>query len=432
MDIKELSLPEKIVFILISTPFLFYITGTIFPVYSTFPWLLFIVTLIGRIDSSLSLFFKESKQREYHVSWVIWIWFAGMSVIAISTLIGLVNFGYDFKEVIRSLLSWSRQWALLFLFPFLGASLHIRPAVIYRGACLVCFQCLLLFPFGYLAAMIGLPSLLYSSPLERLTQNGSIFYNITLYLQNEYTNEGVRLALFTPWAPALGLLGNIYFFFSLREKDRFWRLTGTLGSLSMIFISASRSSLVFLPAVLIVVCFLGNIRYIKKPASLFSLGIMTFLLGLFSSQLIQIGDFLKETFVGARKDSSRVRDTLQRIALDRFSEAPIWGHGKQKPGFELVANMPIGSHHTWIGLLFTHGLVGLFAFLIPLWLTIITLIIQSIRCNDSRTALSFILTLSLFTMTDNQEVLAYLYWPGLLLTGYVLSNPKVTINGDLE
>lgn len=63
---------------------------------------------------------------------------------------------------------------------------------------------------------------------------------------------------------------------------------------------------------------------------------------------------------GARADSTRVRETLQRIAWERWQNEAFWfGHGTVHPGSHAVEYMLIGSHHTWFGLLFVKGLVGL-------------------------------------------------------------------------
>jgi O-antigen ligase len=58
---------------------------------------------------------------------------------------------------------------------------------------------------------------------------------------------------------------------------------------------------------------------------------------------------------------------LGRLALERWSEAPLWGHGIVDPrGPAFTKFMPIGTHHTWFGILFEKGLVGLIALAIPL------------------------------------------------------------------
>jgi hypothetical protein len=98
--------------------------------------------------------------------------------------------------------------------------------------------------------------------------------------------------------------------------------------------------------------------------------------------------------------------------------------------------MPIGSHHTWFSLLFIKGLVGFTAFLIPMLLSFVSLAIKAHKSATARIALSFLLTLFLFTFNDNQQRLAYLYWPGLIIMGIALNkqvqSPSSPWNRDLN
>jgi hypothetical protein len=91
-----------------------------------------------------------------------------------------------------------------------------------------------------------------------------------------------------------------------------------------------------------------------------------------------------------------------------------------------VAGMPIGSHHTWFSLLFIKGLVGFTAFLVPMLLSFVSLAIKAHKSATARIALSFLLTLFLFTFNDNQQRLAYLYWPGLIIMGIALKGEVQT------
>jgi hypothetical protein len=125
-----------------------------------------------------------------------------------------------------------------------------------------------------------------------------------------------------------------------------------------------------------------------------------------------------EQFAAARKDSSRVRAALGRIAIYRWqTEAPIWGHGIVESGPHMVEYMPIGSHHTWYGLLFVKGIVGFVALAIPMIYSFVDLLIKSQRSDTAKLGLTMILVIFLYTFGENLEILAYLYWPGLIVIG---------------
>jgi hypothetical protein len=128
----------------------------------------------------------------------------------------------------------------------------------------------------------------------------------------------------------------------------------------------------------------------------------------------------------ARPESSRVRSALARIAIQRWeSEAPFWGHGIVERGPKIVEFMPIGSHHSWYGLLFVKGIIGLLALAIPMAITTIYLLWQSINNAIAHTAFCMILVFICYSFFENLEILAYIYWPALLWIGIAL-NPRKT------
>ena len=119
-----------------------------------------------------------------------------------------------------------------------------------------------------------------------------------------------------------------------------------------------------------------------------------------------------------RADSSRVRAALKEIAFYRAEqEAPIWGHGVLQMGPHVVEFMPIGSHHTWAGLAFVKGVVGFYSLAIPMILSFLFLLAKAQFDPNARTGLAILFILFLYTFGENLEILAYLYWPGLVLMG---------------
>lgn len=421
---KPQNFEESLTWYSIIGTYVFYFLGVIYPVNFVLGWILFFY-LCQRL-------WEQTKQIENEkpivIPWIIWLWLVCILVILLATIVGCINFDVGRNETFRSLINWATDWALLAIFPLSGC-LNIRPQLICRAVCILCLQSLILIPFFYLAGILKLPSLLYSSPIERVIQNGQIFYNVALY-SIEYGTGELRLFLFAPWGPALGLIGNIYFFLVLLESDKKWRMFGIIGSLFMSFVSVSRLSLIGIPIVFILVLFLTQIT---KPATQIFTGLISFLSGIFSTVIMGTIKDAKNAFYNARPDSSRVHEALGTIALERWQEAPIWGHGiRESPGPKIVATMPIGSHHTWIGLLFVKGLVGFTAFLVPMVLSFITLLIKAQKSAIARVALAFILVLFLFTFNDSQETLAYLYWPALVIMGIAFKGEEQASSSPLN
>ena len=79
--------------------------------------------------------------------------------------------------------------------------------------------------------------------------------------------------------------------------------------------------------------------------------------------------------------------------------------------------MPIGSHHSWYGLLFVKGLLGAIALAIPLLVTVVFLMFRSIKSEAASTGFAMSLVLLLYSFGENLEILSYLYWPALVVMG---------------
>jgi len=343
----------------------------------------------------------------------VWIWALAMLVMLIALVIGHLDFGLGPTQTIKSSIGWAKGWALLAVFVWLG-QLNIRPALVYRAAMHVCLHTLLLLPLFIGAWLLGLPMTPYVSPLQIVGGPGPEFFALNLY-EIDPGSGYPRWRLFTPWAPALGFVANIYFVFALQEASLRWRCVGIAGSVVMVLLSGSRLALL---ALLTVWLSTAMLRQLRRPLAPFVLALGSSLTGLIALPAYAWMEGLWQAFRHARMGSTRVRETLARIALERWaSEAPVWGHGVVERGPHLVEYMPFGSHHTWFGLLFVKGAVGLLALAIPLIYSMLQLARWSNRLRIARVGLAMLLLLFLYTFGENLEILAYLIWPALLITG---------------
>jgi hypothetical protein len=356
------------------------------------------------------------------IPWTVWTWVAGMLVMLLALLIGHLDFGMSLVATIKSCVGWLKGWALMAIFPLIGC-LKIRPQILYRGACIVCLCSLVLAPFLYIAYLLHLPTILYVSPLKIIGGAGDLFFQVRLYTID--SEGGVRWPFFAPWGPATGLMGNVYFFMALQEKNSRWRWSGILGSCALIYLSKSRMATLFVVVVLLLT---WGLTKLAKPSFLILVGLGSTLTGIIAPTLIGWANVYWQNFRAARADSSQVRDALQRIALRRWwTEAPIWGHGVVERGPHLVQYMPIGSHHTIFSLLFLRGIVGLVAFIIPMACSLIDLIIKAQKNEVAQVGLSILLLFCCYSFGENLEVLAYLFWPGLVVIGIAFVE-KISLN----
>lgn len=413
--IKPENFPEKVIWYSLLWTYGFFVIGGLYVVGSVVGWV-----LIGYLIRQLWLQTDETPLEDrIQVPWAVWVWIVAMLVMEVALVVGHLDFNLETSLIIKSTIGWAKGWGLLAVFPLVG-TLKIRPQLLYRIACIVGLQTLVLFPLFLLAYLAHLPESPYVSPLQLIGGPGPEFFAPSLY-EIDPSNGQPRWRLFTPWAPALGFVGNVYFFMALEEKDPKWRFFGIAGSIFMCVVSVSRLALLAFPVVYVLTRTLSNLT---RPLPLISLGVISWIGGILSPVLISALENFKEKFKSARADSSRVREALGRIALDRWqTEAPIWGHGTVEKGPHLVEFMPIGSHHTWFGLLYVKGIVGFAALAIPLLYSAVDLTIKAQTSRIARVGLSMIFILFLYTFGENLEILAYLYYPALVMIGIAFKEP---------
>lgn len=345
----------------------------------------------------------------------VWVWIAGMLVMLLALEVGHMNQNLGLGQTIKSTIGWAKGWALLALFPLIGACMSIRVETIIRAAGWVALGTLLLTPVFLIAPMAGLPEVLFVSPLKLVGGPGPEFFAVQLY-SIEPTDGSTRLRYFTPWSPAAGMIGNMYLIFALSDKRKFWKWVGILSALAMIWTSKSRLALAAAMFIWPVVIAVGET---KRPAMWFAATLGLLMLTPMAQGILDWIDATLSSVKSMRADSTRVRELLGEIAIDRWwNEAPIWGHGVVERGPHAVEYMPIGSHHTWFGLLFVKGAVGAMALAIPLaWSLIEFALLAVTRSKAGRIAFGMVLLMSFYSIGENLEILAYLIWPGLIVMG---------------
>lgn len=413
--IKPENFAEKVIWYTLLWTYGFFAIGGLYVVGAVVGWILF-GDLVRQLWAQTDETPPEDKIR---IPWAVWVWIAGMLVMEVALIVGHLDFNLGVGLIIKSSIGWAKGWALMAVFPLVGA-LKIRPQLLCRIACIIGLQTLLLFPLFFLAYLAHLPPTPYVSPLRLVGGPGPEFFAPSLY-ELDPSNGQPRWRLFTPWAPALGFMGNVYFFMALEEKDSKWRFIGIAGSIFMCVISVSRLALLAFPVVLVITRTLSSLN---RSSVLFGLGGVSWVGGMIAPTILTALQDFKEKFRAARAASSRVRETLGRIAVDRWQEeAPIWGHGIVESGPHLVEFMPIGSHHSWFGLLFVKGIVGCCALAIPMFYSFVDLTLKSQTSNVARLGLSMIFILFLYTFGENLEILAYLFYPALIMMGLAFKEP---------
>lgn len=345
----------------------------------------------------------------------IWLWIIGMLMIEIALIIGHFNFDLGLGKTISSSINrWLRTWALLPIFMLVGC-LKIRPQLIYRAVCILCVQSLFV---TIIASILQIHSLYYVSPLK-IFGGGLSFYEVSVFGIVLSDVGELRLRLFAPWAPALALVANIYFFLVREEQNSTWKWLGMIGAVAMIVGSVSRLGIICLP---FTICLSWWLMNIYRPLIQLTTGLIAFLGGFLGPTIFNTLQLAREQISKSRPGSSRVRAILRRTALYRWqSEAFFWGHGTVgEQGPKVTGFMQIGTHHTWFSILYNHGLIGCLSLAIPLAWSLVELIFKAQNSPTAKVALNVILVLTIFTVGENLDSLTYLYWPGLIILGISL------------
>ena len=361
-----------------------------------------------------------------HLSLTVWAWIAGMCTMLLAVVVAHVEFDLGVGQTLKSCIGWAKGWALMALCVLIGFG-RIRIEVLARAVCWLGLQTLLLFPFLVLARLLHLPGELYVSPLSIIGGPGPEYFAVELYSLNAESGTA-RWRLFAPWAPAMGLIMSCFVMIALQEERALLRRAGIADMVLAILASGSRLGLLALPVVVLITHIW---RRLDQPSLYLWLSPVFLVAGLIHQAVADLIEDFTSRFHGARADSSRVRATLGRMAVHRWeSEAYWWGHGNVEPGPHLVEHMPIGSHHTWYGLLFVKGLIGLLALAVPMLMTFWVLFWRGRRTRAGQAAFGVLLILGFYTFSENLEMLAYLYWPALVTLGMGLRDavrqPRVT------
>lgn len=357
---------------------------------------------------------RERALRAPKPGFAIKLWLCGMAAMLVVLWIGHSNFDLGVGKTIKSSIGWAKGWALLALFPFAASVLTIRPEIIYRAVCKLGLQTLIVLPVFIAAPFLGLPETLWVSPLQILGGSGPEYFATTLYTLEPGTNSP-RWQFFAPWSPAAGMIAVVYVLLSAQEKALGWKSIGIAAGIALALLSQSRLALVALIVIIPALYVLGRAR---NPALWIAAAPVALLLGFFGLSIGEFADQLMSDFRGARADSSRVREALGRIAMERWAnEAPWFGHGIVENGPHMVEYMPIGSHHSWYGLLFVKGIAGAIALAVPLIASLCVLALKGTSSRLSRTAFGMMLVLALYSFGENLEILSYLYWPALIIIG---------------
>lgn len=390
----------------------FWILGALYIVAPIIGWYLATIALLRYLGVS-----PTNSNRLPKIPIGVVIWWISMAMMLVALIAAHINFDLGFGSMLKSSIGWAKGWALMAVFPWIGAMMQIRPAIIYRATNILALQTLCLVPIFIGAALAHLPHPLYISPLQIVGGPGPEYFRVELYSIDD-TNGNLRWSFFAPWSPAAAFVANLSLPFAFYERDKMWKWIGIASCVVISVMTQSRLALIAIPGLVLLLAIFGNLT---RPLTLGVGSFITTILILGAGQITSLVEQLSDRFGKARAASTKVRALLRSIALHRWeSEAPIFGHGIVERGPHIVEFMPIGSHHSWYGLLYVKGAVGFLALAFPLAWTFIEMVAKSQSDRTARSALGVVIIITFYTFGENLEILSYLFWPGLVVIGIAM------------
>ena len=399
------NIDEKIIYYVIVCTYPLYLLGGLYLVGPVLAWVLLYHAMISIFNNRIK------------ANYLSLIWLLSILLIEVVVVIGSLNTGHSLLMVIKSTIGWAKGWALIGIFIFVGTILPIRYHILQRAITNILWQSLLVSPFLIIVAFLDFPTLLYTSPLKMLGGGGDQFFKVWLYWND--INTGLpRWQLFAPWSPALAFYALLALSIILpRPSDRL-KYCAISSAIILILLSESRAGIVILFFLFIIY---GVYCFFNIISILVIILISVLIFGVFLNEIIG-GVFDIINYINSmRSDSSMIRKTLNNIGLYRWYNESFWfGHGNVERGPHIVQFMPIGSHNTFIGLLFIKGIVGLLLYVAPLIITTLYLLFKSFSKRDYLSGFFVILIFFMYSFTENIEILSYIMWPGWLFVGMSL------------
>jgi hypothetical protein len=182
------------------------------------------------------------------------------------------------------------------------------------------------------------------------------FYATALFYLHAEASFGLpRLVLFFPWSTALGFAGICIVAIAPCERDARWRWAGIVGALLGIALSFSRAAAVTLPIALLVPLMLRTRVEIWCAAIAGAAGaaLAMIVLGTAPGELVQEAT---SALHSTRAGSSQARELIYERSWEAFLQSPGLGHGWIGESILRQEMLPLGSHSTLYGTLYTGGL----------------------------------------------------------------------------
>jgi hypothetical protein len=408
----RLAQPDKwIKLFIILTPLL-WLTGALMPAA-----MLLLLWLLWRIPC-----------RKYLTDWVVLSWWLVSGVQALCLFFNWMNSTQTTAFAIRQLFSFTTSgWFVLGAALAVGKYSRLNYKELARDASILGLYFII---FGIISFIVYLHFgnwvKFIASPVGLfLPQDLSLvrFYFTIRFYSMEYLFGKLlpRLALFYPWPLVLSFAGVGIFYMTLQEEKKLWRYIGITGAFVAILGSMGRMGVIAL-AVSLLVYGWGKM---SQQAKWLTIPLVSALLVLTITFDVG-GGALRHTFSDietSREGSTEARLLDYQLTWQAIQKSPVIGYGWQGDIISEQIPMPLGSHSTILGVLYTGGALTFTFLCLAVIITLYSLLMKAVASGNVRrlSGLCIFLALTLFTTTEGINyffisTLLILFWIGMAMS----------------
>jgi hypothetical protein len=368
--------------------------------------------------------------RKYLNDWVVLSWWLVFAVQAAAVLFNWMGSPESMESLFHQVFSFPNlSWL------FMGAALAVGKysnfdcKQLARFASIISLYIIVLGIVAFIIYKLQGDAVKFITPLGYLLPEKidlqRFFFTVEFYSFEHLFNmrEVPRLVLFYPWPLVLSFAGIGLLFITINENRKFWKYIGITGALVAIFGSMGRMGIIA-AALCLLVYFWGKLRMPTKWIMLTICSIVlvfTLIFHLLSGPI----DSGVRKIEASREDSTEARMLAYELTWEAIHKSPVIGYGFHKVLVSDKVPVPLGSHSTILGLLYTGGAITFASFclavIITLWSFRRTLAIES---NKQRlSAFCIFLALLLFTATEGINYffisnLIIIFWMGMALAPF--------------
>ena len=404
-----LGRPETYIrWFILSIPVL-WLTGALLPAA-----MILLFWLLGRIPA-----------RKYLTDWLVLSWWLVSVVQAVSVFFNWIDSPESLGFLVRQLLSFTTTgWFVMGAALAIGKYSRFDSKEIVRDASILALYIII---FGIIAILLYIitrqPTTFIATPVGYILPKDlsltKFFFTIRFYsIEHLFGTELPRLALFYPWPLILSFTGIGLLFMTIFEHSKVWKYIGITGAVFAIVGTMGRMGLIA-SVLSLLIFFWAKLRPAAKWATVIICS--TVLLFLLSAHLGSgVIDSTMENIEKSREGSSDARRLGYELTWVAINQSPIIGYGWVGDLISAEIPMPLGSHSTILGILYTGGAVTLASFCLAVMITLFSFLNKLAARGDSKRLSAFCIFLALLLFTTTEGInyffisnLIILFWLGM-------------------